>query len=102
MHLTSPGPWTALAAVVVLSVGIPSTARAVTPSPRPQEVPISAAQEDTIQEWVPCRRTLPSCISKTLGAMKLDPGESIEVDGRLDEGLWRRFWQFHWLSPRSL
>ena len=77
-------------AAVALSVGIPSAARAVTLSPHPQDVPNAAAQEDTIRAWVPCRRTLPSCVSKTLGAMKLEPGEGIEMDGRLDEELWRR------------
>ena len=90
VHLTSPGPWTAFVAAVVLSVGIPSTAWSVTPSPRPQDVPNAAAQEDTIQEWVPCRRTLPSCVSKTLGAARLEPGETIDVDGRLDDDIWRR------------
>jgi len=72
------------------SAGMPATANAVTSPPRPQDVPSASAQEDTIRAWTPCRRTLPSCVSKTLGTMKLEPGESINVDGRLDEELWGR------------
>ncbi|MEE8573184.1 MAG: DUF5916 domain-containing protein, partial [Gemmatimonadota bacterium] len=80
----------AFVAVIALFVGMPATSIAVTSSPRLQDVPSSAAQEDTIRAWTPCRRTLPSCVSKTLGAMKLEPGEGIDVDGRLDEELWGR------------
>jgi hypothetical protein len=91
VHLTSPASWTAFAAAVALSVGIQSTAYPAAPSRLSQEIPPgSAAQEDTIQEWVPCRRTLPSCVSKSLGATRLEEGESVDVDGRLDEGIWRR------------
>ncbi len=80
----------AFVAAIGSFVGMPAASVAVTSSPRLQDVPNSVAQEDTIRAWTPCRRTLPSCISKTLGAIKLEPGEGIEVDGRLDEELWGR------------
>jgi hypothetical protein len=80
----------AFVAAVALFGGVPAAADAVTFSPRPLDVPSASTQEDTIRAWVPCRRTLPSCVSKTLGAMKLEPGQIIEVDGRLDEELWDR------------
>ena len=76
--------------MIVLFAGIPATAAASTSPPPPQDVPSPSAQEDTIRAWTPCRRTLASCVSKTLGAMKLEPGEGIDVDGRLDEALWGR------------
>ncbi len=81
---------TAFVAAIALFVGMPATSVAATSSPRLQDVPSSVFQEDTIRAWTPCRRTLPSCLSKTLGAMKLEPGEGIDVDGRLDEELWGR------------
>ncbi len=90
MHITLPDRVAALVAVAVLFVGTPGAADAATSFLRPQEVPSAAARKDTIRAWTPCRRTLPSCVSKTLGAMRLEPGEGIDVDGRLDEELWGR------------
>ena len=89
MFLTSPGPLTALIAVTVLSAGMPARAAASTSSPRPQDVPDASTQEDTIRAWVPCRRTEPDCVSKTLGATALEPGQGVHVDGRLDDAAWR-------------
>ena len=66
---------------------LPPPAAAGAPLSHVQQVP---AAEDTLREWTPCRRTLPSCVSKTLGATRLLADESIDVDGRLDEGLWQR------------
>lgn len=80
----------AAVAAVALCAGLPSKADGASASPLPQEVAGPAAGEDTIQEWVPCRRTLPSCVSKTLGVTRLEPGESIDVDGRLEEEVWSR------------
>jgi len=90
VHITLPDRVAALVAVAVLFVGTPGAADAATSFLRPQEVPSAAARKDTIRAWTPCRRTLPSCVSKTLGAMRLEPGEGIDVDGRLDEELWGR------------
>ncbi len=75
MHTKLSSAVATLVAAMALTIGMPTAA---------------SAQEDTIPEWVPCRRTLPSCVSKTLGAMKLEPGEGVDVDGRLDEALWDR------------
>lgn len=37
-----------------------------------------------------CRRTEPDCVSKTLRATPLEAGETVDVDGRLDDDVWRR------------
>ena len=37
-----------------------------------------------------CRRTLPDCVGKSTTAVRLDPGENVDVDGRLDESIWAR------------
>ena len=37
-----------------------------------------------------CRRTLPDCVGKSTTAIRLDPGEDIDVNGRLDETVWSR------------
>lgn len=75
--------------MALLFVGPPAAAGGGASGLLPQEVP-AAARQDTIREWVPCRRTLATCVSKTLGALQLPPGETIDVDGRLDEELWGR------------
>jgi hypothetical protein len=60
---------------------------------------VPAAASASVQQETPgsarppgvCRRTEgPSCVGKTLGAMALEPGESVKVDGRLDEAFWTR------------
>ena len=90
MRIVPPSTGAAFLAAVAATITLPSAAGAVAPVLHPQEVPAAAVQEDTIRSWVPCRRTLASCVSKTLGAMQLAPGEVIEMDGLLDEELWAR------------
>jgi hypothetical protein len=85
-----PSSAAALAAAVVSIVGLPASAGAAASVLHSQDSPTAVVQEDTIRAWVPCRRTLASCVSKTLGAVKLEPGEDIDIDGRLDEELWGR------------
>lgn len=89
MHIRPRSTAAALVAAAVCFVAAPAAADAFPSASPPQEEP-AAAQGDTIRPWVPCRRTLASCVSKTLGALKLEPGETIDVDGRLDEDLWSR------------
>lgn len=37
-----------------------------------------------------CRRTLADCVGKSTTAIRLEPGESVNVDGQLDESVWAR------------
>jgi len=90
VHLRLPVPPTAIVTSAALIVGLPPAAGAIIPVTHAQDVPSAGVQEDTIRAWVPCRRTLPSCVSKTLVATKLEPSESIDVDGRLEEEIWSR------------
>lgn len=90
MHITLPDRVIALVAAMLLFVGpLVATAVAAT-APTPQSVSQASARGDTIRTWTPCRRTNVSCVSKTLGAMGLEAGEQVEIDGKLDEDLWSR------------
>ena len=40
--------------------------------------------------WPPCRRTISGCVGKRAIATPLEAGDDVEVDGRLDEPVWRR------------
>lgn len=40
--------------------------------------------------WPPCRRTVPGCEGKSIEAVRLGPGEEIDVDARLDDDAWVR------------
>ncbi|MFQ5530743.1 MAG: DUF5916 domain-containing protein, partial [Gemmatimonadota bacterium] len=37
-----------------------------------------------------CRRTLADCVGKSTTAIRLEPGENVDVNGRLDEAVWAR------------
>jgi len=39
--------------------------------------------------WPPCRRTVPECTGKLAVAAPLGPRDEVELDGRLDEAIWR-------------
>ncbi len=90
VHITLPDRVAALVAALLLFGGPPVATAAPATAPTPQSASQASAHGDTVRTWTPCRRTLASCVSKTLGAMKLEPGEGIDVDGRLDEELWGR------------
>jgi hypothetical protein len=83
-----PSAAATFAAAVVLTVGQPPAAGAFTSVSHPQDVPI-AVQEDTVRTWIPCRRTEPDCVSKKLVATAMEAGQQIDVDGRLDDEMWR-------------
>jgi len=42
-----------------------------------------------------CRRTVASCDGRTASATRLEAGETVDVDGRLDEAIWQRA---QWIS----
>ena len=51
-------------------------------------------QEEVPEDWPErlgiCRRTLADCVGKSTTAIRLEPGESVDVNGRIDEGVWAR------------
>lgn len=79
VHIDLPNRASALFALLAIAA-LPRVVRA-------QDV--SGGADSTVS-WMPCRRTVPTCVSKSLGASRLEPGESVDVDGRLDESLWQR------------
>ena len=77
-----------LAAILLAGATVrPPDARAL--ADEPQESAASS-RRDTVQAWIPCRRTEPDCVSKTLSAVAIEPGETVHPDGQLEEEVWRR------------
>jgi len=76
----------AVAAAAFLCIGPAARSVAATATAASQQ-----AAQPTARPPGVCRRTEgASCISKHLGAMALEAGERVQVDGKLDEAFWNR------------
>ncbi|MGD8494851.1 MAG: DUF5916 domain-containing protein [Gemmatimonadales bacterium] len=82
-----PGCWAGLAAVLAAVLALPSPLLG-------QQALIQQAQDEVPEDWASragiCRRTTADCEGRSAGATRLEPDESVEVDGRLDEPVWGR------------
>ena len=60
----------------------------------PGERQAQQTQAEVPEDWAErvgiCRRTVADCEGRSATATRLTPGETVEVDGRLDESIWER------------
>jgi len=79
------------AAVVIFAAAAllrPATA------PAQEEQLTQQTQAEVPEDWAEragiCRRTVRGCEGRTATVTRMNPTETVKVDGRLDEGIWRR------------
>jgi hypothetical protein len=84
--------------ILVVAALLPTSASAQQAQQTQDEVP-----EDWAEQMGICRRTLSDCVGKSTMATRLEPGESVDVNGRIEESIWARAaWIFDFVQREPI